>query len=491
MRTRIPAAAAGLLAALALTGCPTKKSTETVELPPVTEGVDASPYELPPISIEKLGNGLQVVIIEDHKLPIVIMGVTLRSGSASDPADKAGLTEMMTDMLLKGTESKSALDIAEAVDFVGGQIQASTDDDYTAVTVKVLKKDFPVAIDTIQDVVMRPTFPKDQLAVVKQQLLGEVTGLFDSPQALGAYHAKYLVYGEDHPYSFHTSERSVTSITRADIQAQYDRIVSPDNAYLVVAGDVDKDNVYRKVKLAFGPWEKKEVAYEKLPQLPAPERRVRIVNKPDLTQSTIYIAHAGITPADDRYYPALLMNYALGGGGFSSRLMKVVRSEGGKTYGVGSSFSTNKNAGMFVVTTSTRNEETVNTIDLLLEELDKAKDSGITESELKEGKGKLIGSYPLRLESLGAKTQRVVTHLVYDLGVDAVRNYRPKMAAVTLDEANEAAKQLLHPDDAVIVIVGKASEIQDAVEKKFGEVEVVDFKSYAHSIDSEKSKAER
>lgn len=474
-----------LVASTALAGCPTKKSEEVVTLDPLVGGVNAAAYELPKLRQEKLSNGLEILLIEDHRLPIVIMGVTIRSGDATDPPDKAGLNSTMMAMLEKGTERKTALEIAEAIDFVGGQLQASSDDDSASVAVKVLEKDFAVGLDLLQDVVMRPTFPAEQLQIVQQAQLAGVKQRFQSPQALGAYHIKTLVYGENHPYSFATSERSIASITVDDLKAHHAAHMRPNNAYLVVAGDINSDEVYRKVKLAFGPWEKKATPKLTLPTIPAPKRQVRIVDKPDLTQSTIYVAHRGVSTRDEDYYPAVLMNYALGGGGFSSRLMKKVRSEGGKTYGVGSKFSANKYGGYFVATTSTRNAETLNTLELVLGELENVKKNGITSSELAEGKGKLVGSYQVRMETLSAKVERIIAALVHERGLDSVRNYRRNMASVTLEQANAAATEHLSPDGAAIVVVGKAADIQADLEKKFGaeNVNVVSYLEYAHGVD--------
>lgn len=483
-----PAAVLALaLGASLMAGCPAgKKTNEGKPSASGAAGTPLAPLRLPPIHEARLDNGLEVLVVENHETPTVTVTVFWKDGAETDPADKAGLTSMTASLLRQGTKTRSAAEIAETIDALGGSLGGSADLDGAELSVSVLKKDFAVALELLADIAANPSFPEEEIEIARRQEIAGARQSFDDPSELTRRHLRVILYGESHPYSFFPSERSLAAIRREDLVEHHRRWFGPGNAVVGVAGDVGKDEAMAAVRAAFGTWtgakEADEVAF---PETPKPARAVRLVDKPDLTQSSIRVAAPGIDRKSPDYHAAVVMNYILGGGAFSSRLVRVVRSDEGKTYGIGSGFTVHKRRGVFGIGTSTRNAETVPTLDLVLREVDKirAEGTGVTPAELAAAKSNLIGSYPMRFETADDVLGRLFSAKLHGLPFEEITEYRQKIAAVTLEEVNAAARKYLDPDRMVIVVVGRSSEVKAPLETRFGPVEVVDFLEPTHAVD--------
>jgi zinc protease len=306
----------------------------------------------------------------------------------------------------------------------------------------------------IFDVVQNPTFPESEIALLRQQFVGNIEQAKDTPATLADQHADNVFYGNDDVRGRTMSHASLAKIARSHLVDFHKRWFAPNNAILAVSGDFDP----KQIESAFSTWKKKEVPV--LPKFETPKvspLKIRVVDKPDATQSTIVIMGPGIRHAAPDFYAVKLMNYALGGGGFSSRLMKVVRSEGGKTYGANSSFSTESDSGDFTVSTFTRNAETAATLKLVFGEIEKMQKSGPTSDELDAAKGKIIGGFGLQLETGSDLADQLLLSNIHGLSNDYVSKYPQRMLNVTLEEAKKAAADHLSP--TTLVVLGNAKEI--------------------------------
>ena len=450
-----------------------------------------APITLPKLHEETLPNGLTVMILEDHEVPAVSLSLLWPVGSASDPADKAGLGLLTASLLRQGTAKRTAAQIADEIDFVGGDLAADTGTETTSLGVTVLRTHLDVGLELLRDVTLHPTFPADEIEDLKRQLIAGTKQEFDDPSSLAAAHARTRLYGESNPYAFRMSERSLTAITRADILKHWEKHYRPDRAVLAVSGDVVPAQISTRLRALFAVWQPGAAPPPQFPAMPEPRRQVVLVDKPDQTQSHIRVMLPAIPRKHPDYHRAMLMNYVLGGGTFSSRLIRVVRVEGGKTYGIGSSFATYRKQGSIGIATSTRNAETVATIDLILQELTRMRDLGVTEVELRAAKSNLVGSYPLDLETPDDVLGEVIYARFHELPIREVTHYRGILADVPIAEVNDAAKKYLRVDDAVIVVVGRAEEIRAPLQARFGAVEEVGWLDPTHSVDRAKKPAER
>jgi zinc protease len=423
------------------------------------DSAPATAVELGAVERFTLPNGLSVIAVPRRSVPAIDVALAIKAGQSDDPLDKTGLADFTAAMLRKGTAKRTSDQVADAIDFVGGQLDANTDDDGTIVNCHARSKDLGVCLDLVGEVSTRPTFPEAEMAEIRDQLNAQVEQAKDSPNALANDHVANLFYGDDDPRGRSLTRRSVAAIDRKALEVFHKTWYAPNNAVLAVSGDFDPKALKAQLHKAFGGWKRHEVPKRAAHALRAGgPLRVRIVDKPDATQSTIVAAGPGISHASPDLYAVQLMNFTLGGGGFSSRLMKVVRSEGGKTYGAHSRFATGTDPGPFLVSTFTRNAETEHTLKLVLDEVEKMRKAGPTAEELKAAKGHMIGGYGLHLETGDDLAHALLGAELAGLDRDFVEKYPARLEAVTLADTARVAGQYLKP--TALVVVGKAAEVK-------------------------------
>jgi len=440
-----------VLSLLFLAGCSAHKAhrPEPMFVPPVMH--PSTSVNLGAINRTTLTNGLQIISIP-RKSNSVEMVLAVDVGQ--DPLSMSGLSDFVVSMLRKGTKTRTAAQISQTIDFVGGSLSSSSSDETVLIQCQVRSKDLQVCLNLISDMVQNPTFPQNEIDLLKQQSVGAIQGAKDSAQSLAAQHAASLYWGDGDVRGRPTSLQSIANMSRKAIVDFFEKKFAPNNSLLAISGDFDQ----ALLEKTFGSWKKKPrpLPVEKFLKS-STELKVRVVDKPDATQSVIVIGGDGLSHQSKDYFAVKLMNYTLGGGGFSSRLMKVVRSEGGKTYGASSSFDAGRDAGPFTVSTFTRTSETASMIKLLLNEIEKMRSSGPTQEEMDAAKANIIGGFGLRLET-GADLAKVLLSTKLDgLSDDYLPNYLKHMSEVTLEQAKEAASRYLTPN--TLVIVGNAKEV--------------------------------
>lgn len=433
------------------------------------------PIVLPPVTQKQLANGLKLLVIERHEQPIVYLDMMLPGGSMLEAPGKSGAADLMTSLLTKGTKTRSAEEIAELVDGMGARLSAYSAGEYFNFYGRFLARDFQVALDLFADATLNSTFPKQELQKEKPRSEGGVRSNRDSPDYLAFQHLFYLVHGYQHPRGRPTSLVTLQSITRDDVVQLYNRGFRPNGAILAVTGDVDPAVVIPQLEKAFAAWPRaeEEISFPEPPARFKGQKRL-IVDKPDLTQSTVAVAHLGIGKAHPEHIPLVLGNWVLGGGGTNSRLMQNLRKKGGKTYNAGSQLVAGRTAGPFVAYTFTRNQETRTTLVLLLDELKKAQRTGITQEELNAAKNKIAGSYMLTLQPPSGVADQLILAEFYGQGIDWVRNYRKNFTQPSLDQVNQALNKNLDPDNLAVVVVGKAADIREQL-SEFGTFEEVNY----------------
>ena len=404
-------------------------------------------------------NGITVLFLEQHFLPTVEIHALVRVGSAQDPSDKAGLANLTASLLDEGTVIRTSRQFAEQIDFVGGSLEAHAAEDFTTASARVLKKDADLGFALLADMLQHPAFHKQEVERVRTQILGEIVSDDDDPGnvAMKAFH-QLIFHG--HPYSWpaHGSEDTLNKITVADIQQFHAREYLPNQTILVIVGDLTQEQATTLVQNHFGSW-KKGPSSPYMLKKPAPIERkmVQLIEK-DLTQSTIVLGHTGISRANPDYYAVTVMNYILGAGGFSSRLMDSIRDKQGLAYGIMSHFDTRLMPGAFFINLQTRTDVTNQAITGVLTEVKGIRDAPVTDQELCEAKSFIIGSFPLRVDS-SAKLANVLAQVeFYNLGLDYFTHYPKAIEKVTKDDVLRVAKQYLDPQHYALVVVGSIAK---------------------------------
>ncbi len=423
------------------------------------------PIQLPPIKTVTLENGLKVIVIEQPTLPIIQFSLRVRVGAIHEPTDRTGLATFTASMLRQGTTNRTADEISEAIDFVGGSLGASADVERTDVTARVLKKDLQVGLELLADITQNPSFPEKEMGIIRNQLIADVRSTQDDPESLAAAHLDFALFGTIHPLGRAMSEQSLNAITRDDLVTFHEMYYRPNNSVLAVAGDVKADEIIQLVKKAFGNWQRADI-----PPAPLPEPvklqgyKVRFVHKPGQTQTHIEIGHFGLAVTDPDYIPTILANYVLGGGVFSSRLLQIIRSKAGKTYSIFSYFPSYSFPGYFRISTFTRNEQAFETLQLILDEFKKFKEGGITQEELQAAQDNIAGSYILRLETLSGLATTVLNNDFYGFGMERSRNWRKLIRSVTLEQANQAIKDRFDSENLAIVLLSDIKTLEGRTE---------------------------
>jgi zinc protease len=421
-----------------------------------------------PVAVDRwvAGNGLTVLFVERHAIPAVQAHLVIKTGASADPAGRTGLAALTAGLITKGTPTRSAVEIAEAIDFIGGSLSSGAAEDLSTVTLTALKKDVPAALSLMSDVVLHPSFPAAEVERVRRETLSGILASKDNPEAVADKAFAPLVFGP-HPYARPVEglETTVSALTREEIVAFHRTYYRPNNAALVLVGDLTRREARRAAQNAFGEWERQAVAPLAVPAIPAlRERRVELIEK-DLTQATVVIGHAGIARTDPDFYAATVMNYILGGGGFASRLMTRIRDNEGLVYGISSGFDARRHPGPFMVGLQTKTESAPAAIRAALEEIAKIRSEGVTEAELEGAKSYLAGSFPMRYETNTRLAGLLGMVELYGLGLSYFDDYPKKIRAVTLEDVRRVAASRLDPDRYVLVVVGRTGEIAAALER--------------------------
>ncbi len=437
---------------------------------------------LPKIDRFTLPNGMQVIVVGRKGLPVVSFGLAVEAGGYDEDRDTLGVSDFVAAMLRKGTKngskSRSADDISRAIDFVGGSLEAQASNEGTTASCSALSKDGPLCLDLLADVLQHPSFPEAEMGDVRDQMLASVASRFDSPYELASAHFDNQLFGEHHPNGWVLTAEDVRKIDRARLEKFWKTFYHPNHAILAVAGDVDLTRLRPQIEKAFRGWARAQSpARPGWTVPPMTGTRMLLVDRPDLTQTTIVLGHGGIKHADPRWYAVTLMNYVLGGSDFSSRLMTEVRAKRGLTYGIGSSFGASLYQGSFRVSAATKNETVWDALLAAVNEIRRMQTDGPTAPELDKAKGFYAGSYPFSLQSTAGIAGALVTAEEHGLGIGYVRDLPLRLAGVDEAQAKAAAKDFLHPDTLLVVIVGKGDAIEPQLAQSGVQYERINFKA--------------
>lgn len=405
-------------------------------------------------------NGMTVLLLERKALPFITVSVSIRAGSVFDPEGLSGLGNITADLLTEGTKSRSAKEISEEIDFIGGSLGSTGGIDYASASLKVLSKDSDKGFDLLSDILTNPAFAEKEIERARSQIRSGIISKEDDPSTVTAEAFNKILFGS-HPYALPAdgSLESIDKIVRDDITGFYEKYYHPNNIIMAVVGDISKRELKKLLKRHFSSWKKQDISY---PESPKAERldnkRIEIMDK-DISQANVQLGHLGIKRENPDFYAAYVMNYILGGGGFVSRLMTEIRDNRGLVYSVYSYFNPLKDPGPFKVGLQTKNGSAKEAIKESLSQIRAIKEKGVSEKELRDAKDYLIGSFPLKFTT-NSKIASYLTYMeIYNLGLDYLDRFPKIIEALTVDDINKAARKLLDPENYLLVIVGNKEKI--------------------------------
>jgi zinc protease len=417
-----------------------------------------------------LKNGLQVFVVENHKLPRVQFSIQLKN----DPifqGEKEGYIEMAGTLIGTGTKTKTKAQIDEETDFIGANLNTSSD----GIFASSLSKHTTKLLDLMSDVLYNPAFAQEEMDKLKTQTLSGIEAGKDNPNVISDNVRRTLVFGKEHPYGLSATEKTVGSITLDDCKNYYNTYFKPGNAFLIIVGDIDLKTAKSLSEKYFAKWAPAEVKYPTYvkPKEPA-KTYVALVDRPASVQSVISVTYpVELRPGTQDAIKARVTNQILGGG-FSSRLMQNLREKNAFTYGARSSLNADNLTGNFNATASVRNEVTDSSVLEFLSELKRMLNEPVLVKELAAAKAEISGAFGRSLESPQTIAGFALNTAKYNLPKDYYNNYLKYVDAVTLADVQATAKKFIRPDNAHIVIVGKSADVADKL-KKFGEVKHFDI----------------
>ena len=408
-----------------------------------------------------LDNGIILLTSEQRALPMVSIELLIDAGSRHDLPNQEGLANLTARLLTYGTQRRTALEISDALDFVGARLSAGCGEDLANVSMTVLKKDLGTGLELLAEILTGANFPQAEIDRQKQSIVASIRAREESPGDIAQRRFAAALYPQS-PYGrpVEGNEASVKALEQKSLKAFYERYYRPNRTIVSIVGDISHQEIARALNEAFRSWQKGDPAADPVPPAKTGSAETIRIQK-DLTQANIVLGHDGVGRENPDYYAIQVMNYILGGGGFSSRTLDSIRNERGLAYSVYSYFSAEKGHGTFELVMQTKNETALEAIRIVNAEIRRMREELVTEEELKDAKDYLIGSFPLRLD-----TNRKVANFwaqveYFQLGLDYPNRYPDFIQRVTREDVLRVAQKYLKPEKLITVIVANQKQIGD------------------------------
>ncbi|MDQ6885941.1 MAG: insulinase family protein [Gemmatimonadota bacterium] len=417
-----------------------------------------NPSRFPPLQEATLPNGLRLVLVEQHKQPVVSITLSMPAGAVYDPPGKEGTAEMAAGLLTKGAGTRSADQIAAAIEGVGGSLGAGAGPDFLTVRASSLTPDAALAFELLADAVQRPTFGEKEVELARTQTLSGLQFALSQPAQLASRFFAQGIYG---PQGYGRLETPVTvrAITRDDLIAFQRARLRPSGALLVIAGDVTMAQSRDLAVKFLSAWSGSPPPSSVIPDPPARSTtELLLVHRPGSVQANVVAGNSSFLPTDPRWYATVVTNQLLGGGA-DARLFQILREQKSWTYGAYSHFDRNRGIGTFQATVEVRTDAADSALVEMLAQLRRVGIEAVTEGELNNAKGSLVGSFPLSIETADQVANTITRARLLGLPDDYVATYRARLAKVTPPEVSAAAQAVIRPGASLIVVVGDADKL--------------------------------
>jgi zinc protease len=451
----------------------------SAQTPQATPPPPAAPrtLQVPKPSDKTLANGLRVIVIERSSTPLVSAELLIKNGSEVDPPRLSGLADLTGSLLTKGTLSRSATQIADAIEALGGSLDSGATWDASSATVGVMSSKIDPAMQILADIVRRPIFRDDEIERLRQQYVDNLTVELGEPHSIARFAAARVVFGNG-PYGhpLNGTPESLALIKRDDIVKLHAEIYRPDHAILVIGGDIKTNDAFDLAQKYFGDWQPpaRTIRGGSLGLSPASgllKPRVVVIDKPDAGQAAVMVARVGINRKDPDYFPGIVANSVLNG--YSGRLNEEIRIKRGLSYGAGSALDARRDVGPFVAAAQTKNQSGAQVANLLLGEVGRLATAPLPDSELTPRKATLIGNFARNLEQVNGLVAQVASLALQGLSLDEINHFINNVQSVAASDVQRFAGSKLNAKDASVIVVGNAKEFLPELQKQFKDVEVI------------------
>ncbi len=430
--------------------------------------LQSTAFELPKPQKFTLGNGLTVYHLPEHDLPLVSFRLIIPgAGNCSTAPEQEGLADLTAELLMKGTKTRSAAEVAEASDFIGAELVSRARAEYAEMGGGALSENFPALLELAAECLLQPAFSAEEVELEKGVRIDDLLAIKDEPQSAVRCYFQKAWFGS-HPLGLLSvgSERSLTAVTPAAVEGYYRAHYHPDAAVLAVVGDIGPAELKALVKKHLGSWKKggASARADALPALTPGKSRCLLIDKPDATQAYFIIGAPGLPMADAQKPEAAVMN-TLFGGRFTSWLVTELRVKRGLTYSARSTMQSWINLGLYSISSYTRNEKIGEMLQVIFDLINKARQEGFSEEEIISGRNYILGQFPPSLESQAARAAAYTDLHFYGLGADYYTRFLSSIAAAEPGRVKAITQKLMPADAMLLVVVGKAAEIRDQLEK--------------------------
>lgn len=426
----------------------------------------------------ELSNGIVVYLLEDHELPLVSVRAVIRTGAIYEPADKLGLAELTGRVMRTGgTKEWTGDEIDEELEFLAASVETSIGREMGTASVSCMGKDLDRCLEILAGVLRRPVFPQDKLELEKDRVMERIRRRNDNPQSVASRELSLAVYGRANPWARVPSLETVDSVTREDLVSFHRKYFLPNNLMLGVAGDFEQEQMLEKLGTEFGDWEPAEIDF---PDVPPVEKtlspRVVYIHK-DINQANIRLGHFGYNRLDPNRFPIEVMNYIYGAGSFTSRLITEIRSDMGLAYAVWGYVGRGTDAGLFQAGAETKSETALKTIREMIRITREMQENPVTEEERNAAVDAMTNRFVFLYDSPAKIVNQYMDLEYFRYPEDFLDTYVEQLRAVTVADVQRAAQEYLHPNEMVILLVGKREDLDGDLEQ-FGTVEEVKLEEF-------------
>lgn len=438
----------------------------------------SSKVELSDYRETTLKNGLKVLLMKDTSLPYVTFTMLVRSGSAADPENLAGLSSMTASLLKRGTAKRNATQIAESLDQIGADFSASVSKDYSVASASGLSFHQDKILKDFSEILTEPSFPSAEINRVRSLKINSLKQTVDDPGGFVSSILDSYLYGS-HPYANSASGTitDIRKIKKKHIIRHYVSTYRPNNSHLAVVGNFS-DDIEKRLNSVFANWQPRKVDPVNVPSFPKIEgMQMELINRADLKQTQIRLGHEGIKRTNPDYLAIRVANSILGGGGFTSRLMSEVRKKRGLTYHISSYFDSRVSQGPFVVTTFTRHDKVQETISETLRVLKEFRQKGVTAEEVENAKALLKGQFPRAIETPEALAENLLILRFYGISDNYLTDYLSNIGRISEADVNRVIKKYIHPDKMKVLVYSSKSKVFGQL-KTFGDVKVKSYQDF-------------
>ncbi|MEP6924134.1 MAG: insulinase family protein, partial [Pyrinomonadaceae bacterium] len=440
---------------------------------------------LPEIERHFLSNGLELLFVRRSQLPILSLNLILKTGGAANPLEKFGLSSLTAGLLNQGTETRTAIEISNELLKIGAQLGTGSGWDSSSIALLTLTKNIDRALEIFADVATNPIFPENEFETYRKRLLAALLQQKDNPNAIAGSVFNSILYSKKHPYGNNLAgdEKTLEGLTQADLGEFYATYYHPNNAVLIIVGDIKKDDLLSKLEATLANWQPSEIPSINLPEITGREKsEVYLVDKPDSAQSVITIGQVGAARSTPDYFALQVMNSLLGGQ-FTSRVNMNLREDKGYTYGARTGFDWRLGAAPFAASASVQTAVTKESVTELLRELNEIRGiRPITEKELAYNQQSIVRRYPSAFETAGQIAGQLAGLVIYDLPDSYFNDYISSINAVTLTDANRVAREYLKPEKMAIVIVGDRKTVEPRL-REIPDVEINFLDTEGQTVD--------